>query len=133
MNEFGIVDGGQRMAEALGANVQRSPDALGADGFAGVDGQTESGVAGFAVDVAKEFGCAVALVAAYADADNAGIVRLHLGSFAEDAGSRLDSEMPDGVEDPVESDAEVFFRFFAGLFDSGEYWLEFAAAPVINE
>ena len=50
----------------------------------------------------------------------------------EDASGFFDAEMADGVENPVNGDAEVRFCLFARAFHSFEEWLELQPAPVIN-
>jgi hypothetical protein len=60
------------MADALGANVERSPDALRAYGFAGMGRQTEPRLLGFLVKISEWFCTRPALVATNADPYNAG-------------------------------------------------------------
>ncbi len=106
-DEVGVVLRGEGVADALGADVDGGPDALGAGVFAGVAGEAEAGGLGFGVEVAELVGGAEQLVAADADADDAGVLVLELGGFLEDAGAGFDAEVADGVDDPEERDVEV--------------------------
>ena len=51
-------------------------------------------------------------------------MRPHFGGFAEDARGLFDGEVADGVEDPVEGEAEFALAAFAGAFQAGEDGLE---------
>jgi hypothetical protein len=92
LDKVGILFCGERMADSLGADVQRRPDALRADRFASVAGETETGGAGISVDLAELIGGTAGLVAADADADDAGVLLAELGCLGEDAGALLDAE-----------------------------------------
>ena len=106
-DEIGVVLGGEGVADALGADVDGRPDALRAGVFAGVAGEAEAGGFGIRVELAELVGGAEELVASDADADDAGVERLELGGFLEDAGAGFDAEVADGVDDPEERDVEV--------------------------
>lgn len=131
--ELGIVDGGEGVAEALGADVQGAPDAFGADGFAGMGSEAQTGGAGFGVEIAEGLSGGAALVSADADADDGRELGAHLGGFAEDAGGFVGAEVADGVEDPEEGEAELGFGAGAGALHAVKQRLEVAAAPVIDD
>ena len=48
-----VLNGRERVADALGADGERLPDGLGAGGFAGVVGEAQAGVAGLGVEIAR--------------------------------------------------------------------------------
>src|SRR5271155_4973205 len=108
------------MADALGADGEGFPDGGGAGGFAGVVGEAKAGGFGAGVEVAEWLGACSALVSAEADGDDGGVVSAHLDGFAEDAVSFLDGEMADGIEDPIEREAQFEGGTFAGAFQGGE-------------
>ena len=84
----------------------------------------------------KGFGAGLALVAAQADADDGGVARAHLGGLAEDAIGLFDSEVADGVEDPVQREVELAGGALAGAFQGREDGLEGArieVAPHIDD
>ena len=81
-DEVGVFLRGEGVADAFGADVDGGPDALGAGVFAGVAGEAEAGGFGFGVEIAELVGGAEELVAADADADDAGVQVLELGGFA---------------------------------------------------
>src|SRR5271165_324502 len=112
------------MSNAFRADGQGFPDRFRTGGFAGVVGEAETGVPGPGVELAERFGGGSPLVAAEADADDRGVVRAHLGGFAEDARGLLDGEVADGVEDPVEGESEFAGGAFAGALETGEDGLE---------
>ncbi len=88
------------------------------------------------VEGAEGLGAGAALVAAEADADDGGVVRAHFGGLAEDAIGLLDGEVADGVEDPVEREAQLAGGALAGAFQGGEDGLEAArieVAPHIDD
>ena len=91
---------------------------------------------GLGIEGAEGLGAGAALVAAEADADDGGVVRPHLGGFAEDALGLFDGEMAHGVEDPVEREAQFALAAFAGPFQAGEDGLEgggIVVAPHVDD
>ncbi len=92
--------------------------------------------AGLGIESAKGFGAGVALVAAEADADDGGVMRAQFGGLAEDALGLFDGEVADGVEDPVEREAQLAGGALTGAFQGGEDGLEGArieVAPHIDD
>src|SRR5580692_926965 len=69
-DQVGIVGGGEGVANALGVQVECSPDGFWRSGFAGVRGQAQAVVFGVGVDAAEKFGRSFLFVAANADADD---------------------------------------------------------------
>src|SRR5271155_1413879 len=133
MHQFVIMNRGQNMPKAFRSDIQRAPDAFRPDSFAGMHREPEPCVARFAIHVAKELSCSIALVASDPDADDAGVFALHLGGLAEDPGRSLYSKMPDGIENPVEGNAEVLLGLFPRPLHCSEYRLKLAALPVIDK
>ena len=70
LEQIGVPDGRERVADALRADGERLPDGLGPGGFAGVVGQAQSGLRGLGIERAKGLGAGAALVAAQADSDD---------------------------------------------------------------
>ena len=99
-DEVGVVLRTEGVADALGADVDGGPDALGAGGLAGVASETQAGGFGFGVEFAEVLRGAAGFVAADADADDARVPVLELGGLGEDARAFGQTEMPDGVDDP---------------------------------
>ena len=121
------------MADAFGADVEGGPDALRSGIFAGMAGEAEAGGFGFGVEVAEFVGGAEELVAADADADNAGVDVLQLGGFLEDAGAGFYAEVADSVDDPEQGDVEVGFGAGAATFDGGNDLVDVEAGlPIKN-
>ena len=124
------------MADALGADGECFPDGFRAGGFAGVISEAQASGFGAGEKVAEGFGAGAALISAEANGDDGGVVRAHFDGFAEDAVGLFDGEMADGIEDPVERQAEFGCGAFAGMFECGEDWLEAArieVAPHIDD
>ena len=137
LQEFGVVLGGEAVADAFGADVDGGPDAGGAfdgaAGLAGVGGEAEAGGAGFGVEVFEE-GCGAArLVAADADADDGGVLGAELGGLAEDAGGLFGAEVADGVDEPVDGGAELALAAQAAALDGGDEWLDLGVLPVVDD
>lgn len=119
--EVGVVLRGQGVADALGADVDGGPDGGGtgdgAGGLARVDGEAETGGAGFGVDLAELLGGAAGFVAADANADDAGVLVAEFSRQAEDVGGLFDAEVADGVDDPEDGGAELALGADAGALD----------------
>ena len=133
LDELGVLLSGEGVADALGADVDGGPDALRAGVFAGVAGEAEAGGFGFGVEVAEFVGGAEELVAADADADNAGEDVLQLGGLLEDAGAGFYAEVADGVDDPEKRDVEVGFGAGAAAFDGGDDLVDVEAGLPIKD
>src|ERR1700733_6652222 len=108
------------MPETFGADGERFPDGRRAGRFAGVVGQAQACVARFSVESAKRLGTGDTLVASQADADDGVIFGAQLRCFAKDAFGFGHSEVADGVEDPVEGDAQLLLAALAGSFKAGK-------------
>ncbi len=132
-HELVVVDGGEGVANAFRADVEGAPDAFGADGFSGMGGEAEAGVASFCVEVAEGLGAGAAFVAANADADDGWELGAELGGFAEDTRGFLRAEVANGVEDPVDGDAKLGFGPEACALHAGEEGLKLAVTPVIDD
>lgn len=70
LDEEGVVDGADAVADAGGAAFEGGPDGFGSVGFAGVGEDVEAGVAGGGEDIVKDFGGAAGFVATDAEADD---------------------------------------------------------------
>src|SRR5271156_1780027 len=126
-DEIGVVEGGEAVADALGAQVERSPYGFRRTSFSGVCGEPHAVVGGPSVGVAEKFWWSFLLVAADSDADDFAIVITH-GKF-EDFLRSLGSELTDSVEDPNEGDAEVTRATGASAIESLEDRGEILVAP----
>ncbi len=58
------------MADAFGLEIESTPDRFRANGFSGVSGKVQALTSGVGVDIAEEFGRALTLVAADAEAND---------------------------------------------------------------
>jgi len=125
-----VLNGGDGVADALGADGESFPDGLGAGGFAGVAGEAQAGGLGAGVEMAERLGTGAAFVAAEADSDDGGVEFAQLGGLTEDAVGFLDSEVADGVEDPVEGQSELAGGALTGALKAGEDGLEAAGIEV---
>src|ERR1019366_3255960 len=65
-----VLGGGEAVAYALGAQVERSPDRFWRARLAGVRGQSQALVGGVAIDAAEEFRRRLEFIAANAHADD---------------------------------------------------------------
>lgn len=70
LDEEGVVDGADAVADAGGAAFEGGPDGFGAVGFTGVGEDVEAGVAGEGEDIVKDFGGTAGFVATDAEADD---------------------------------------------------------------
>src|SRR3984957_18080305 len=66
-DQVGVLAGGKGVANALGAQVERSPYRFRRSGLAGVGGQAQSVVCGVGVDAAEKLGRSFHFVTANAD------------------------------------------------------------------
>jgi len=73
-DEIGIVESGEAVANALGAQVQRAPDGFRGAGFSSVRGKAQAVVGGPDVGVAEKLRRRFLLVASDADADDLAVV-----------------------------------------------------------
>ena len=98
-----------------------------ADGFSGVDAEAQAVARGLRVDLGEKLRGGNALVAADADADDvAGLCSMALArTFA----ALFGAEVADGVEDPIERGAEVFFRTPAAALHAFKERIKLLAAP----
>ena len=136
LEESFVPNGGECVADALGADGESLPEGFRAGGFAGMVGEAEACVAGASVESTEGLGAGAALVATETDADDGGILATHFGGFAEDALRLLDSKVADGVEDPVNRETQLEGSALAGAFESLKDRFEAArieVAPHIND
>ena len=115
------------MADAFGFEVERSPDGIGAGAFSGMGGEMEAVLGGARVDGGEPLGRAGALVASYAEGDHVAIAKLY--GEVEDGLGFFGSELADGVEDPEDGDAEIFFAALAAALEAFEDGGEILLAP----
>src|SRR5580704_4060786 len=118
IDEVGIVRCGDGVANALGAQVKRSPDGFGRSGFAGVGGRAQAVVESISVDAAEKFGRTFLFVAANADAHHVALAVEH-GEF-ENSLRLFDAEVAGRVENPEQRDAEIACATGASAFESVE-------------
>ena len=126
-DEIGIVEGGKTVADALGTEVERSPDRFRRAAFACVCGQAHAVVCGPGVGIAKKFGWGFLLIAADADGDYVAVVILN--RELEDFLRGFGAELADGVEDPEQGDAEVACATGAAAVEAFEDGGEILLAP----
>src|SRR6202167_5272334 len=126
-HEIGIVEGGETVADALGAQVKRSPHRFRRARFTGVRRAGHAVGGGPRVGIAEKFRRCFLLVSADADADNFAIV-IADGEF-EDLLRRLASELTDSIEDPDERDAEITRAAGAAAIEAFENSSEIVIAP----
>ena len=124
---------GEGVTDAFGTDVEGCPDALRAGVFAGVAGETEAGGFGFGVEVAEVVGGAEQLVAADADAYDAGVLVAELGGFAKDAGAGFEAKVADGVDDPEQRDVEVGLGAGAALLNGGHDGVDVEAVLPVED
>ena len=110
------------MPDAFGADGEGFADGFRAGGFPGVVGEAETGLGRRGIILAEGFGARLALVSAEADADDRGIPGPHLGGLPEDDARLLHGEVADGVEDPVERQAELAFAALPGSLQARRRW-----------
>src|SRR5215472_262865 len=106
------------MANALRPEVQRSPYRLGPGVLASMNRQPESLIRCIGILLAKKFWRAFLLVAANANADHIAIT-----VFCRQLENRLGflrAKLSDGVENPQQGHAEVFFAAPAPALQSFE-------------
>ncbi len=126
-DEIGIVEGGERVADAFGAKIERAPNGFRRAVLAGVRGQAHAVVGGPGVSVAKKFRRGFQFVAADADADNFAIMIAN--GELEDVLRGFRAELPDSVEDPDKRDAEVASAAGAAAIEAFEDGGEILLAP----
>ena len=122
-----IMERGEAVTDALGAQIERAPNGFGRASLAGVGGQAQAVVGGPSVSVAEQFGRSFLLVAADADADDLAVMVAH--GKLEDFLRGLGAELADGVEDPEQRDAEVAGAARASAVETFENGGEILLAP----
>ena len=127
------MNSAETVTDALRADVNRSPDALGADRFAGMGREMQARFARLGVELAEGFGSGAALVSSDADSDDRGVLRRSSAALRKTQRRFFRTEMADGIEYPVGGDAEVLLGLFAGALHACEERLELDAAPVVND
>ncbi len=104
-DQVGVLAGGKGVANALGAQVERSPYRFRRSGLAGVRGQAQAVVGGVGVDATEKFRRSFHFVTANTDADDVAILIAH--RKFENFLRFFHAEVARGVEDPEQGDAEV--------------------------
>src|ERR1700679_1649876 len=96
-HKIGIVEGGEAVADALGAQIERAPYGFRWPGLAGVCGQAHAVIGGPGIGVTEEFRRSFLLIAAYTDANDLAVViaDCELENFLRSLGT----ELPNRVED----------------------------------
>ena len=115
------------MADAFGAQIERSPYGFGRSGLAGVSCQAHAVVGGPGVSVAKKFRRGFQFVAADADADHFAI--MIADGQLEDLLRGFRAELADSVENPEQRDAEVALAAGAAAIEAFEDGGEILLAP----
>ena len=126
-DQIGIVEGGQAVADALGAQVERSPDGFRRASLAGVGSEAQAVVGGPGVGIAEKFGRGFLLVASNADADDFAVV-IADGELEHILGG-FGAELAYSVEDPKQRDAEVARAAGAAAIEAFEDGGEILFAP----
>ncbi len=104
-DQIWIVEGGERVADAFGTKIERSPYGFRRAILAGVSGEAHAVIGSPGVGITKKLGRSFQFVAADADADNFAIMIAN--GQLEDLLRRFRAELADGVENPDKRDAEV--------------------------
>ena len=117
-DQVGILAGGEAVANALGAEVERSPDGFGRAGLAGMGGQAQALLGSVGIGAAKKFGRSFLLVTADAHSDDVAVAvaRCEFENFL----CFLDSEVASGVENPQQRNAEIARAAGASAFETFE-------------
>ena len=98
--------------------------------------ESESGFFCTRVHRSKRLGSTASLVSAEADPDNRWMRGAKLGGFAKDLLGFVEREVAYGIEDPVESEAELVFGAKASALEPSEDGIEalrIGIAPVIDD
>lgn len=132
-DQVGVLLCGECMADALGTDVQGCPDALRTGGFAGVTGEVQASGLGFGEELAEFVRWAAGFIAADANADDTGVLVLEFGGLGEDAGTFLQAEVADGVDDPEQREAEVALAALAAALDGGHHRVDVEAREVVED
>ncbi len=126
-DEIWIVEGSKRVADALGAKIERAPYGFRRTILASVGGQAHAVVAGPGIGVTKEFGRGFQFVASDADADDFSIMIMD-GEF-KDVLRGFKAKLANSVEDPEKRDSEVASAAGAAAIQAFEDGGEILLAP----
>ena len=137
LHEFGVVVGGEGVADAFCSNVDGGPDAGrafdDAAGLSGVGGEAEACGSGFGVEVFEEGSGTARLVSTDADADDGGILLAKFGGLEEDAGGLFGAEVAYGVDEPVEGGADLLLTADSATLDGFDEGFDFRVLPVVED
>ena len=137
LHEFGVVVGGEGVADALCPDVDGGPDAGGtfddAAGFASVGGEAQTGGASLGVKVFEEGSGTSRFVSPDADADDGGILLAEFGGLAEDSGGLFGAEVAYGVDEPVEGGTSLLLAADSATLDGFDEGFDFRVLPVIED
>src|SRR5579863_7282627 len=107
---------------------QCRPDPLRADCFSGVYGQPQAVISGMFVNFAELLGPGTALVSTDTNAGDTAVAEAN--GLVDHASGFVDSEMTDGVEDPIQRHAKVTLAALAPAFGAFEERSKFLSSPL---
>src|SRR5271155_3993882 len=117
------------MADPLGADIQRRPNALGSHGFSSVRGQSKAGVLRLFKEVAKWFGCPPTLIAADSDAHDTWRVSPQFRRLAKYSSRLFRAKVTDRVKNPIQGNPKLPLGPHAGCFHPVEKPLKLDPPP----
>src|SRR5215831_900830 len=129
-DQFGILNRGESVTDAFGAQVERAPDGTRARGFSCMSRHVQAVIASAGVDIAEKFRLGFALIASDAEGDHVTIA-ITDGEIADRASS-VRAELADSVEHPQERDAEVAGAAFASALEAFKDRVEILLAPQVD-
>src|SRR5580692_4357447 len=124
------------MANALRTDRERFPNGFGPGGLSRVVGEAKTCPSGLRIQLAKWFGASHPLVPAQTDSDDRGIRGPEFCGLTKHALRFIDSEMADGIEDPIKRQAQFPLSTHSGAFQPLEDRLEARGvmiAPQVND
>src|SRR5215469_4332982 len=129
-DQFRILNRGESVTDAFGAQVERAPDGTRARGFSSMSRHVQTVIAGVGVDIAEKLRLGFALIASDAEGDDVTIA-ITDGEIDDRAGG-LGAELADRIEHPHERDAEVAGTAFASALEALEDRVEILLAPQVD-
>ncbi len=106
------------MSDAFGFEIQRAPDGFWSSVFTRMSGEMKAMLRPASVDRGEPFSRSSAFIAADAEGDHIAIVKLD--RQIEHTLRFLRAELPNGIEDPQQRNAEVFLAALAAAFEAFE-------------
>src|ERR1017187_8566166 len=121
----------QRVPDAVRFQLaQCRPNGFRPGSLSCVHGKPQAMIRGSSIYLAKQFRGCTSLIAAQTDTNDGVTCLAQHDGFVEHALCRIDSKVPDRVEDPVQGHSKVAFAASATAFQTFEQWSKLPTPPM---